>query len=131
MSKMGTCNACRFQVPWGASKCGHCGQSLTWESESGSDILGGIVALLIVAGLISMCSSDKSSNNVSKTPVTDSSNKDPSPKWTVPDETPQSSNKDPSPKWTVPDETPQAQQPQQVHSSQTEPTQQWVVPKED
>jgi len=113
MSKMGTCNACRFQVPWGASKCGHCGQSLTWESESGSDILGGIVFLLIVAGLISMCSSDKSSNSSPTAPVTNSSNKDPSPKW------------------TVPDETPQAQQPQQVHSSQTEPTKQWVVPKED
>jgi hypothetical protein len=129
MSKMGTCNACRFQVPWGASKCGHCGQSLTWESESGSDIVGGIVALLIVAGLIGTCSSDKSSNSTYTAPVTNSSDKSSNSNDTAP--VTNSSNKDPSPEWTVPDETPQAQQPQQVHSSQTEPTQQWVVPKED
>ena len=34
MSDRPFCGACKFQVPLGASKCGHCGTNLTWDLET-------------------------------------------------------------------------------------------------
>jgi hypothetical protein len=100
------------------------------DDPPGSPILGAIVLFFIVAGVISMCSSNKTGSNASKAPVTNSSNKDPGSKWTVPDEDATAKK----PQWTVPNETQQEPQTQQIINSttpQSEPAKQWTVPKED
>ena len=55
MSKMSTCPACRFTIPHGAAKCGHCQTDLIWPPEppdKSGDILGYIILFVIIAWIV-------------------------------------------------------------------------------
>jgi len=100
----------------------------TSDDPPGSTLGGAIVLIFIVVVLLSMCSSNKSDSNGTKAPVTnsnkapatESSNKDPGPKWTVPQE--EATTK--STQWTAPSPAPSP-------APQTEQPKQWTIPKED
>ena len=48
MSKMGTCSACRFSIPYGAAKCGHCQTDLTWPPEPDNSGIWGFIILTVL-----------------------------------------------------------------------------------
>ena len=127
------------------SKGNYTGKS---SDDPPSSFLGAIVLIFIVLGLLGMCSSNKSDGNTSKVPqdpVINSSNKDPGPKWTVPQEEATTN----STQWTAPSPAPQTDQPKQWTVPQEEATtkstqwtdpspaprtdqpKQWTIPKED
>ena len=98
------------------SKGNYTGKS---SDDAPVSFLGAIVLIFIVVGLLGMCSSNKSDGNASKVPkapVINSSNKDPGPQWTVPQE--EATTK--STQWAAPSQAPQTEQPKK-----------WTIPKED
>jgi len=100
------------------------GELLDYESDDPpktSDLPGILAAIflaLLVIGVFGSSSSKKSDNNENKTPVIESSNKDPGPIFIVPDEDATTKDK----VFIVPNELPSPQT--------TEQPRQWIIPKE-
>jgi hypothetical protein len=102
------------------------------DDPPGSPIIGSIIIFFIVIGLLSMCSRSGSnspkvpdSNGISKS---SSSNTEPTPKWTIPDE----ETTAPDRVTTVPDQaTQQEPKTQNLEAVPQEVKETWTVPKEE